>query len=303
MAANPPTTYTCPWCGTQSTGTTTSCPACGAPTDIRLRVDSSGWVELPPIKGMTRIQCNNTQLQIHGSMAPVVEANVGQGDALDFLHHVLLWRDDQIQLAQVNPPGGWKRLIGGLPVFLTQAQGPGRLCISRRMPGELIALPIHPGQALESKESTFLLATHSLTYSFVTAPTWFNTRDSDNNLEYHFPIGQFLDIFAAQSELPGLVIMHAIGNGFVRNLQANESILIQPSSFLFKDSSVLLTMHLETAHGAPSPLFTGMTLFPSYLWLRATGPGRIGIQSVTELVESPNLAMLAQHSPMTMHQW
>lgn len=307
MAANPPqaapSSYTCPWCGTVSTAVGDSCPACGAPTDVRLvKRDSSGWVELPPIKGMTRLQCNHSMFQIHGSTVPVVEMTLGQGEGAIFLHHVLIWRDDQSQLARINPQGGWNRMLGGLPLYLTQATGPGKLCISRREPGELIAIPIHPGTAIEARESTFLLSTSELAYTWVQSPVWFQTRSGQdqNEIEYHYPMGMALDLFSAQGTVPGLVIMHAVGNGFVKSLAQGESVLVQPSSILFKDAAVTLTLHLEAAHGGANSLLPMMS---NYLWVRATGPGRIGIQSVTEPVEAPYPGSLYQHSPMTVQQW
>ena len=35
--------YTCVYCGTQSDGSGRSCPGCGAPIDVKLKVNNSGF--------------------------------------------------------------------------------------------------------------------------------------------------------------------------------------------------------------------------------------------------------------------
>ena len=46
-------------------------------------------------------------------------------------------------------------------------------------------------------------------------------------------------------QVPGLLLIHAHGNAFIRHLQPNESILIKPTSLLFKDPSVRMQLHIE----------------------------------------------------------
>ena len=52
-------------------------------------------------------------------------------------------------------------------LVVTLANGPGRIAFSRDAPGELVVLPLHPGMELDVREHAFLLASHSIQYSFV----------------------------------------------------------------------------------------------------------------------------------------
>ena len=54
-----------------------------------------------------------------------------------------------------------------MPHIVTVANGPGRIAFSRDAPGELVVLPLHPGMELDVREHAFLLASHSIQYSFV----------------------------------------------------------------------------------------------------------------------------------------
>ena len=98
-------------------------------------------------------------------------------------------------------------------------------------------------------------------------------RGRDNNQqEWHYPVGQFLDRFQA-GEQPGLVMVQASGNAYMRELAEGESILIKPPALLFKDPTVGMQLHVEYPAA-------GMKLWRTwgnrYLWLRVWCPGRVG---------------------------
>ena len=78
----------------------TACRACGAPLDVRNLVSESGWREAPRIRDMTEIHFNSSTCQVEGEVVPVAEINLGQGDAIFFEHHVMLWKDERVPLSQ-----------------------------------------------------------------------------------------------------------------------------------------------------------------------------------------------------------
>jgi Mitochondrial biogenesis AIM24 len=125
---------TCPWCRLPLPPQATTCPHCGAPVDVRGQVSDSGWHELPPIRDLARIQFGRSDVQVAGTYVPVADCNLAPGEGVYFTHHVLLWRDPTVQV-QAMPVGGWKRMFAGLPVIMTQAQGPGHIAFSRDAPG------------------------------------------------------------------------------------------------------------------------------------------------------------------------
>jgi uncharacterized protein (AIM24 family) len=274
--------YTCPWCHTTSAGSTTSCPGCGAPVDIRGRVTDSGWVELPAIKDMARIQFGQSSAQVAGTWVPSVDMNLAAHDSVYFSHHVLLWQDRSVQLGTQPMKGAWNRMMAGLPLVMMEATGPGHIAFSHDAPGEVVAVPLQPGTAIEVRENHFLVASQAVTYDWVQSGVWYTTRNGDET-EWHYPVGQFIDRFYAQAG-PGLLFLHASGNSFVRTLRQGETILIKPPSLLYKDPSVRMQLHVEYPR-------SGVTFWRSwgnrYLWLRLWGPGRVAVQSAYEHMEDP----------------
>jgi uncharacterized protein (AIM24 family) len=277
-----PSSYTCRWCRTTSTGSATSCPGCGAPVDIRARVTDAGWTELPAIRDMARIQFGQSSAQVLGTWVPSVDMNLAPGDGVYFSHHVLLWQDAHVQLGTQSMKGAWNRVMAGLPLVMMEATGPGHIAFSHDAPGEVVAVPLHPGTALEVRENHFLVATHAVTYDWVQSGVWYTTRNGDET-EWHYPVGQFIDRFYAQTT-PGLLFLHASGNSFVRTLAQGETILIKPPSLLYKDPTVRMQLHVEYPR-------SGVKFWRSwgnrYLWLRLWGPGRVAIQSAYEHMEDP----------------
>src|SRR6202034_2130931 len=152
-------TYTCPWCRIPSAGAEATCPHCGAPTDVRARVSKSGWAEQPPIRDMARIRFNRSTCQISGTYVPVAEMKLDQEDWIFFSHHVLLHTDASVKLDAMKMPGGWNRHLAGIPLIMMTGRGPGHLALSADHPGDMIAVPLMPNQAIDVAEHRFLAAT------------------------------------------------------------------------------------------------------------------------------------------------
>ena len=94
-------------------------------------------------------------------------------------------------------------------------------------------------------------------------------HDRGDETEWHYPMGQYLDRFTA-GDRPGLVMLGAGGNAFIRDLAEGETILVKPPALLFKDPTVAMQLHVEYPHA-------GMKFWRTwgnrYLWLRLWGPG------------------------------
>jgi len=295
------TTYTCPYCRKESAAADSACPWCGAPVDIRLRTTAGGWIDLPPIADMTRLQAGRSSVQIEGSITAVADWNLAAGEGLFFPHHTLLWQEPSVQLSNLPLSKPWTRHRAGLPMFMAQASGPGRAAFSHDTPGEIIALPIQPGEAIDVCEHRLLVATQGITYDWYESGVWYSTsgrnsadigagagllkmglelagNDREERAEetrWHYPMGQYLDRFIAGNQ-PGLVMIAAGGNAYMRDLAEGESLLVKPPALLFKDPTVAVQLHVEYPR-------SGIQFWRSwgnrYLWLRVWGPGRIGIES------------------------
>jgi uncharacterized protein (AIM24 family) len=304
MATPPPIptadgrSYLCRWCGHTSDASRTSCPRCGAPVDVRAAITKSGWAELPAIKDMAKIQFGQSFCQIEGTYVPVADFKLAPGDGVYFTHHLLLWKDEQVQISNMSLAKGWKRLFAGLPLIMTQAHGPGRIAFSKDAPGELIALPLEAGQSVEVREHVFMIATSGVTYDWFQSGIWFTTRQGKET-ETHYPIGMFMDRFTAENG-PGLLLLHGNGNVFVRDLGPGEQISIKPTSLLFKDPSVLMHLHLEYPRNM---LRSWRSWGNRYVWLRLAGPGRVAVQSHFEHMEDPGNAIDRTEPRTTSQQW
>jgi len=279
--STPTSTYTCPYCRIPSDGSGGTCPHCGAPVDVRERVSDSGWAEQPPIRDMARIRFSRSTCQIIGKYVPVAEMSLHEDDWVYFSHHNLLHTDPQVRLETMRMAGGWNRMLAGMPLIMMTARGPGHIAFSADKPGETLAVPLQHNQAVDVVEHRFLVATGNVTYQWENSGIWFSTQKGDDQ-EYHYPLGRTMDRFWAQGG-PGLLLLHAPGNTFVRDLAPGERILIQPSGLIWKDPTVRMTLHFEYPHGAY--WFSSARMQAKSAWLSLHGPGRVAIQSVFERPE------------------
>ena len=252
----------CQWCGIQNPPDRTTCVTCGASLDVADKVSDSGWQEAPRLRDMTTFQFSRSTCQVEGELVPVAEMNLAQGDAVYFEHQILLWKDETVPLSVMPTGGGLKRALAGMPFVVTMAHGPGRIAFSRDASGEVVVLPLHPSMEIDVREHAFLVATHSVQYSFVRLKGYNNILHGG---------GMYMDRFVTAGE-PGLLLLHGFGNVFQRTLAPGEKILVEPGGFLYKDASV--TMDVQQL-----PVKTGLLTRGLYL-AEMTGPGRVGIQSM-----------------------
>jgi uncharacterized protein (AIM24 family) len=243
-----PPTYTCPYCRHgQQRRWRRDARRCGAPVDIRLKVSNSGRCKQPAIRDMARIRFSRSTCQISGAYVPIAEMQLHDDDWVYFSHHVLLHSEPRVRLDSLRMQGGWNRIMAGMPLIMMRAQGPGFVAFSADHPGEVLAIPLEPNQGVDVVEHQFLLATGNVGYQWHNSNVWFTTRNGDDT-EWHYPVGRNIDRFIAQGS-PGLLLLHAPGNAFVRDLGHGERILIQPGGLVWKDPSVQMFLHFEYPRG------------------------------------------------------
>ena len=150
---------------------------------------------------------------------------------------------------------------------MLQATGPGTISFSHDAAGEILALPIQPGSAIDVREHHLVAATLGVGYDWYETGIWFTTsgdsggsqeggrrtaedgvtmagmdvsgRDERRNDEtrWVYPAGRYIDRFTAGPH-PGLVLVQCGGNAFIRDLADGESILVKPPALLYKDPTV-----------------------------------------------------------------
>lgn len=254
----------CQWCKSQNDSDRTTCQTCGAPLNTKNLVTDSGWREAPRLRDMTDFHFGNSVCQMEGEIVPVAEMNLAQGDAVFFEHHVMLWKEETVPVSTQPTGGGLKRMLGGMPFVVSMAHGPGRVAFSRDATGEVVVLPLHPSMELDVREHAFLVASHSIIYSFVRIKGFRNVM--------HAGDGMYMDRFVTSGE-PGILLLHGYGNVFERTLGEGEKIQVEPGGFLYKDSSVTMNVQQQK-------IKTGIIGNRGLYLAEMTGPGRVGIQSM-----------------------
>jgi uncharacterized protein (AIM24 family) len=201
---------------------------------------------------------------LDGELVPVLTVEL-TGIPIYFEHHVLLWKDTQTQIGVKQLAGAFKRVMSGMPIFMTEAHGPGRIAFSRDGAGHLFAMHLNQGQSLDVREHQFLAATDQLDYTFARVKGVANMLMGGT--------GFFVDTFTAHKG-DGILWLHGFGNVFDVFLNVGEQIDIEPGGWIYKDHSVQMETQFQK-------LATGMFASAGQLvWNRFKGPGRIGLQSM-----------------------
>jgi uncharacterized protein (AIM24 family) len=201
---------------------------------------------------------------IRGELVPELQVEVGQASVM-FEHHVLLWKETQVNVELKKLPGAIKRKIAGLEFFVTRTSGAGHVAFSRDSPGQCVPLHLREGEGLDVREHQFIAATDNLDYSFERIKGVQNMLLGGS--------GFFMDKFRATNG-DALVWLHGHGNVFLVRLQDGEQLDVEAGGWLYKDPSVGLeavTMGLKTGIFAGGGKLT---------WNRFTGPGRLAIQTL-----------------------
>lgn len=285
--------YRCPFCETETAGEVPSaCPGCGSAIDVRkVAGQPTSWVEMPAIRNMSRFQFGQSTCQVEGAYVPVTDVKLAAEDHVYFNHHVVLWMDGTIKMETMPLNGAWKRMLAGMPVVMAQAHGPGHIGFSLDAPGETIALPLHPGQAVDVREGVFLLATGQTRYDFFDPGIWYRTEH-----EMRYPAGRFMDKFSG-ADKPGLVFLHAGGNVFVRHLKSGEACLVKPTALVYKDTTVDMQLYIE------HPRNYNQIWTRRYVWLILRGPGRVAVQSAYPRWEDPPEPVASSSYPTEIIDW
>ena len=229
--------------------------------------------ELHNPKGPLRVA--DMTITIDGELVPVVDIMLGNQLPIYFEHHILLWKHPGVQIGFKSMRGMAKRFFAGIQIFLTEAQGPGNIAFSRDSVGQIVALRLQPGQMVEVREHQFLVATSNVEYGFTYMKSIANILFSRTGL--------FIDQFTAQGS-EGMVLLHGYGNVFEKNLAPGETLDVEPGGWLWKDPGVRMdvtTVAGSQRGGGLMGAIGGLVAGASIVLNRFTGPGRIGIQSMS----------------------
>ena len=201
---------------------------------------------------------------IEGELVPVLHLELGSVPVY-FEHHILLWKEPRVQIAIKALAGAFKRVLAGMPIFMTEAQGAGQIAFSRDGAGHIFGIHLKRGEGIEMREHQFMAATASIEYTFTRVKGVANMLMGGS--------GFFIDHFTAP-QTEGIVWVHGYGNVFEVTLGPGEQIDIEPGGWVYKDRAVTMETQFQR-------FSTGLFASAAQLvWNRFTGPGRVGIQSM-----------------------
>ena len=149
--------------------------------------------------------------RLEGELVPVLHMALDGQIPVYFEHHVLLWKYPQLQIG-LHPLGkGLKRRVfGGMPLLMLEAQSSGEIAFSRDAPGHIVALHLQTGEGIIVREHQFLAATGGVQYDYSRVQGFANMLYGGG-----FWVDQF---FAGDHE--GVVWIHGYGNVFEKDARA-----------------------------------------------------------------------------------
>jgi len=223
-------------------------------------------MHIPVLIPTTIVHEQHRSLTFHvlGEQVPMLQIDLGQ-ETVYFEHHVLLWKEPTVTIGLRPLKGGFKRMMAGLPIFLTEASGSGHLSFSRDGTGQIVPVNLAPGQGVDVREHQFLAATGDVDYTF--------NRVKGVASAFFGGSGFFIDHFIAGAN-GGVLWLYGYGNVVLTTLAAGEVIDVEPGGWLFKDPTV--RMDVKTQNFSTGFFSSG----GSFIWNRFTGPGRVAIQSM-----------------------
>jgi uncharacterized protein (AIM24 family) len=284
---------TCSHCGALTTAGARFCQACGAPLAVAetpaARI-TRALGHAPTARGAGplvadaadadggTIQVGDLRITVEGNLVPVANVELGSQHTVYFEHHILLWKAPGVAVGYRGRKGMARRFFAGTPIFLSEARGPGNIAVSRESVGQVVALPLAAGAAIDVREHQFLLATSTVEYDYAALGGVANalfTRAGSRT-------GLYVDRFTSRGE-SGLVLLHGYGNVFEKLLEPGEMLDVEPGGWLWKDASVRMsaTSLVGAGHGGMVGALSNMLSGGTVALNRFTGPGRVGIQSMT----------------------
>jgi uncharacterized protein (AIM24 family) len=207
--------------------------------------------------------------EIMGRVIPILVLEVGENLDVSFDPKLVIWKEPGVNIS-FKTEGGvvgtlgsmFKRTVAGSSSMLARASGKGKFCLGRGEPGAIMALEMSRGERVQVREGAFLAATDGISCDF--------ERNSGIGNVLFGGSGMFLGVFEATRS--GILYVHGLGDIEIIELLRTESVDVVTHAWLWKDSSVDMT--LVGAGLANAVMGVG-----SLVMHRFTGPGRVAIQT------------------------
>lgn len=205
---------------------------------------------------------------------PVLEISLNPGETVFAESGELSWISMTIQMRTAVSAGGQKgglfaalgRMVSGGTLFMTDygaVGGPGLIAFAAKLPGQILPIPIQPGQEYIVHKHGFICGTPGVQFGMAFTQKLGAGIFGGNGFVMQKISGQGM----AFVELSGEVVPY--------DLPAGNTLRVHPGHIGMFQSSV--TFNVTTVPGIANKLFGGDGLFLGTL----TGPGRVWLQSLT----------------------
>jgi uncharacterized protein (AIM24 family) len=201
---------------------------------------------------------------LEGELVPSLTVELTSSQSIYFEHHILLWKHPSVNISIRPMKGALKRMMAGMQIFVTEAQGPGQIAFSRDGAGHVFGVHMRQGEELHIREHQFLAATANIDYTFERVKGVANMLLGGS--------GFFIDKFHGANG-DGILWLHGYGNVFEKELAVGESIDVEPGAWLYKEPGVRMETNVQR-------LSTGLLSGTNIITNRFTGPGRLGLQTM-----------------------
>src|ERR1700733_15462948 len=91
---------------------------------------------------------------IEGELVPVLHIELS-GVPVYFEHYILLWKDLNVKIGIRPLSGGLKRVLAGMPIFLTEVTGPGQICFSGDGAAQIFGIILNGAHGIDMRENQF----------------------------------------------------------------------------------------------------------------------------------------------------
>ena len=227
----------------------------------------------PVVKNVKDESYAGVTYHLLGELVPVLQVELNQVP-IYFVHHILLWKDPIVQVGIKNLKGVFRRMVSGMPILMTQAKGPGNIAFSFDAVGHVFAMHLKQGESIDVREHQFLAATDNIDFTFARVQGVANLLLGGS--------GFFVDTFTCQQG-EGIVWLYGYGSVFSIDLQPGETIDLEPGSWVYKDKTVTMKTIFQNLSSGLFASNAGQLVYN-----RFTGPGRVGMQSLSLFFDNPS---------------
>ena len=204
--------------------------------------------------------------RLEGELVPALHMALDGQVPIYFEHHVLLWKYPTLQIGLHPLKKGLKRRVfGGMPLLLLEAQSAGELAFSRDAPGHIAAIHLQPGRG-DRRARAPVPGRHRR--GRVRLQPDQGLREHDVRRRASSSTTSWPPTARASSGSTATATCSR------RSLDAGESIDIEPGGWVYRDHSVQMS---QEVYGFKTGFLSGGA--GNLVFNRFTGPGRVCLQS------------------------